>query len=100
MKQNAGLTTMKLVLGDIRLDYKENLLLLTKSTLKLVTSNERMQFFCKKRYPLHLTRCRKVALQNLEVFNLGNAFSIIFKQRGFAKDGNKKCAKRFAEMKK
>ena len=56
-------------------------------------------FLQKKRYRLHLTRCRKVALQNLEVFNLGNAFSIIFKQRGFAKDGNKKCAKIFAEMK-
>ena len=57
-------------------------------------------FFATKRYPLHLTRCRKVVLQNLEVFNLGNAFSIIFKQRGFAKDGNKKCAKIFAVMKK
>ena len=57
-------------------------------------------FFAKKRYPLYLTRCRKVVLQNLEVFNLGNAFSIIFKQRGPAKNGNKKCAKIFAEIRK
>ena len=52
--------------------------------------------FCeKKRYPLHLTRCRKIVLQNLEVSNSGNALTIIFKQRGFAEDGNKKCAKIF-----
>ena len=36
-------------LCDIRLDYKENLLLMTRSTLKLATSNEKMHFLREKK---------------------------------------------------